>query len=116
MFVNSKRSITFVSVTNTTIATMTKRLTKREMFKEIFFDATEGKRSNENFVDGMTLIDCLPNYLSKEYMTHIYNEFINEEKCSRHILSNVASNMRWYGNNTQMQLGRMLDKFLMATR
>ena len=36
-----------------------KRLTKREMVKDIFFTATEGQRTTANFVQGMAVIDAI---------------------------------------------------------
>ena len=41
---------------------MSKRITINQMVKEIFFDATKGKRTLENFVDGMTVIERLRYY------------------------------------------------------
>lgn len=44
---------------------MSKRLTKKEMVKDIFFTATEGKRTARNFVQGMGLVEAIAdnNYL-----------------------------------------------------
>lgn len=36
-----------------------KRLTKEKMVKDVFFLVTAGKRSKENFVDGMWLIEIV---------------------------------------------------------
>lgn len=95
---------------------MTTRMTKREMFKEIFFDATEGKRSNDNYVDGMTLIDCLPTKLDKTYLSMVYNQYINGEKSSRQILSRLGSDLRYFGTPMYRWYGEMLERVLDSTR
>ena len=95
---------------------MATRMTKREMFKEIFFDATEGKRSNANFVDGMTLIDCLPAKLEKDYLIMVYNQYINGERSSRRILSELSSTLRYYGTPMYKCFGEMIERVLVSTR
>lgn len=95
---------------------MTATMTKREMFKEIFFDATNGKRNSGNFVDGMTLIDCLPAKLSKEYLVVIYNQYINGQRSSRVILSRLASTLRACGTPIYKYYGDMIERVLISTR
>jgi len=38
------------------------RLTKKQMVKDIFFLATDGERTRDNFVQGMGIIDAVSNY------------------------------------------------------
>ena len=88
-------------------------MTKREMFKEIFFDATNGKRTKENFVDGMYLIDVFPTMFSKSYIEGMYNDWSKGEKSAKRILCDVGFYMRIYGTKAYKEVGRIIGKFFL---
>lgn len=50
--------LTFAA-TNTIQTFINMRITKEQMVKDVFFLATAGKRSRDNFVDGMWLIETI---------------------------------------------------------
>ena len=57
------------------------------MVKEIFFDATKGKRTSENFVDGMTVIERLRYHFYRSYFEAAYSAWIDGNKNSKQIMA-----------------------------
>jgi hypothetical protein len=66
------------------------KATKKSMVKEIFFDATQGKRTDANFVDGMYLLDVIPAYLPKDYIEWVYARYKDARIDARHALSSLV--------------------------
>lgn len=53
--------------------------TKSEIAKEVFFEATRSKRSLDNYVDGMFLIEILAKKNSSDYLRYVYGKLNNAE-------------------------------------
>ena len=53
--------------------------TKYEITKEIFFEATGSKRTLDNYVDGMWLIEILSKKNSSDYLRHVYDKLYRAE-------------------------------------
>lgn len=73
---------------------MSKRITINQMVKEIFFDATNGKRTSENFVDGMTVIERLRYYFYRSYFEEAYSAWLAGNKTSKQIMAQIAESLR----------------------
>ena len=72
---------------------MSKRITINQMVREIFFDATNGKRTSENFVDGMTVIERLRYYFYRSYFEEAYSAWLAGSKISKQIMSQIADSL-----------------------
>ena len=72
---------------------MSKRITINQMVREIFFDATNGKRTSENFVDGMTVIERLRYYFYRSYFEEAYSAWLAGNKTSKQIMAQIADSL-----------------------
>lgn len=93
-----------------------KRITIKEMVKEIFFDATRGQRTRENFVDGMLVIDSLHCFYYRTYFEDIYAKWQNGEKTSRQIMVKIANDLqaRGYYNDRARLVARAIDHVMFS--
>lgn len=76
---------------------MKKKLTIKQMVKEIVFDATTGNRSTENYVEGMMVIDSMQYFYYRSYFEDLYDCFISGERTSRSILVNWFEHLEYCG-------------------
>lgn len=78
---------------------MSKRLTKKQMVKDIFFLATEGQRTADNFVRGMGIIDAVADnnyrWVIQDAWDEVYKE--GDRSTARRV-------MHYLGNATSMNL------------
>ena len=89
---------------------MSKRITINQMVKEIFFDATKGKRTLENFVDGMTVIERLRYYFYRSYFEEAYSAWLAGNKTSKQIMAQIADSL---GNWTMNEEARRMRKTIL---
>ena len=64
--------------------------TKIEIVKEVFFGATNGKRSTNNYADGMWLIETVADKVTGEYIRYIYGKYISGEKSASVALDDMV--------------------------
>lgn len=95
---------------------MKAKKTIKQMVKEILFDATYGQRSSDNYAKGMEIIDSLQYLYYREYFDKIYAVWVNGERSSRRILSEIRSNLKMRGlyNDRARRIAESLDTFLYA--
>ena len=89
---------------------MSKRITINQMVKEIFFDATKGKRTLENFVDGMTVIERLRYYFYRSYFEEAYSAWLTGNKTSKQIMAQIAESL---GSWTMNEEARRMRKTIL---
>lgn len=65
-------------------------MTKNQIVKEIFFEATRNKRSHDNYVDGMWLIEILAKRNSADYLKHIYAKLDEAEIDAESALARIV--------------------------
>ena len=71
--------------------------TIKQMFKEIFFDATTGRRSADNYLDGMTAIDHIAAFYYRSYFERVYREWKSGQRESRVIIEDIYHDLRQRG-------------------
>ena len=71
--------------------------TKRELVQEIFFEATRGMRTLENFVAGQILMDELAAHNSKSYIESNWKDMYYGNKSPRKVLRDLVD---WAVRNT----------------
>ena len=89
-----------------------KRLTKKEMVEDIFFTATDGQRTADNFVQGMAVIDAIAenNYrwLIQRSWDILHGKMYTDNRLSLRITARIQ--MHGLVDATTMNLrGRNLD-------
>lgn len=88
---------------------MSKRITINQMVKEIFFDATNGKRTADNFVDGMTVIERLRYYFYRSYFDELYAAWLAGNKTSKQIMSQIADSLgNWTMNEEACRMRKTI--------
>lgn len=54
-------------------------MTKNDKVRVIFYEATRGKRSVDNYVDGVWLMEILSKKNSSDYLRYVYDKLISAE-------------------------------------
>jgi hypothetical protein len=67
-----------------------KKMTKIEMVKDIFYEATKGKRCAANFIDGMFLIETIAKHNYKWAIERWWNE-VNEGRIAYWTLNEMVT-------------------------
>lgn len=95
---------------------MAKRITIKQMVKDIFFDATKGRRSADNFLEGQLVLSSLQFFYYRFYFERIYGEWLNGEKSSRAIMHAISSDLhdRAPYSDRAGEVARAIDKVMYA--
>ena len=72
------------------------RITKREMVKDVFFLATQGKRTLQNFADGQYLIDMVAEHNYAWAIREWWNEVDKDSDNAQDVFSRMVK--RTIGN------------------
>lgn len=93
-----------------------KRITIKEMVKEILLDATRGHRNLNNFEDGMLVIDSLHCFYYRTYFEDIYAKWQNGEKTSRQIMVRISGDLKARApyNENARYIARAIDNVIYA--
>lgn len=76
---------------------MKKRITVKGMVKEIFFAATEGRRSADNFLEGSIVLDHVGYFYYRSWWERKYDAFTSGKETARVIMGEIARDLRLRG-------------------
>lgn len=95
---------------------MAKRITIKQMVKDIFFDATAGRRTADNFLEGQLVLSSLQYFYYRPYFERIYGEWLSGAKSARAIMSSVSSDLYERGpfNERAREVALAIDKVMYA--
>ena len=71
---------------------MKTRLTIKQMVKAILFDATAGRRTADNYLEGMTVIDSMQTFFYRAYFENLYQRWADGKMDARRIV------LEWYAS------------------
>ena len=92
---------------------MSNGITIKQMVREIFFDATKGKRTSENFADVMMVIERLGYYFYRSYFDELYTAWLAGDKTSKQIMYQIANSLgNWTVNEEARHMRNIIIKFI----
>ena len=85
------------------------------MVKDIFFDATNGRRSADNYFQGQLVLDSLKYFYYRPYFERIYKEWKDGVKSSRSIMQHIYLELyqRGYFDNKAREVAMAIKKVLL---
>lgn len=95
---------------------MAKRITIKEMVKDIFFDATKGIRTVDNYMDGQIVLNSLQSFYYRFYFERIYKEWQDGTSSARSLLHHIYLDLRQRGafNDHAREVADALRTFILA--
>ena len=82
------------------------------MVRAIVLLATDGKRTAQNFPDGMYLIDVIPTCFYRWYIEKLYVDVLNGKYSAKIALLNIMSNLEERMDNRGRQGARIIRNII----
>lgn len=95
---------------------MKKNLTVKTMVKELFFAATSGRRTTDNFLDGTIVLEGLGYFYYRWWWEQKYQAVMDGKETPRAIMCGISRELRLRGlyNARAKEISKALDKVLFA--
>lgn len=91
---------------------MGNKITMKEMVRAIIFKATEGKRTAQNYADGMYLIDVIPTCFYRWYIEKLWENVVKGNYSARVALTNLANNLEERHDEKGRRCAKMIYSLL----
>ena len=95
---------------------MTRKITIKQMVKEIFFDATTGRRTYDNYPYDMLVIDGLKSFYYRCYFEQVYQEWLEGKKTARQMMERIYQDLLIRGrfNDHAREVAMAIKKVMYA--
>lgn len=91
---------------------MKNKLTMKEMVRAIIFKATKGKRTAQNYPDGMYLIDVIPTCFYRWYIEKVWTDVVEGRISAWVAMLNIASNLEERFDDKGRRCARIIHNLL----
>ena len=95
---------------------MALKITIKQMVKDIFFDATTGRRTYDNYRYDMLVIDGLKSFYYRWYFEQLYQEWLKGKKTSSQIMERIYQDLLIRGrfNDHAREVAMAIKKVMYA--